>query len=174
MSDSPLPGSFNLPTPIPHSPNITPPSIKRLQPTSHLCQLHSHYLNTHLSECLQRRCHRDLRDKIRPDNRFRIAYFSSGHHPVEKKVILASIIKRRIDGLDAGTGPNLSHQNLPSEAPLYTKNNRQICALFIAQVQQSVCFFIGRIYVHLQSVKTYPYPWWFPGGKDVTTRKSNI
>ena len=85
-TDSTLPGSFDLPTLIPHSPNITPSPIKRLQPTSHLCKLHSHYLNTHLSECLQRRCHRDLREKIRPDNRFRIAYFSSGHHPVEKKV----------------------------------------------------------------------------------------
>ena len=52
----------------------------------------------------------------------------------------------------------ICHQNLRSEAPLYTKNNRQIWALFVAQVQQSVCFFIERIYVHLQSVKTYPYP----------------
>ncbi len=42
--------------------------------------------------------------------------------------------------------------------PSYTKNNRHICALFVAQVQQSVCFFIERIYVHLQSVKTYLYP----------------
>ena len=87
-------------------------------------------------------------------------YNSSGDDLVGEDLVpfVEAKVGSNDDGLDAGTGPNLSHQNRRSEAPLYTKIIDKFVRYLLHNRNNRFVFFIARIYVHLQSVKTSPFP----------------